>query len=399
MLKPKTIELVKSTIPLLENAGVAVTNHFYQRMFRFNPELKNIFNMSNQQSGRQQFALFSAIAAYAKNIENPAVLKSAIERIAHKHTSLFVQPEHYDIVGHHLLETLQELAPDTFTPEVKEAWAEAYGLLASVFIQREKSLYDTRENSKGGWRGTRRFVVQKKIKESELVTSFVLAPVDGAPLIDYQPGQYLSVRVKPNSAEYVEIRQYSLSDKFNGSHYRISVKREPLPLAGVVSNYLHDFVNEGDVVDAFPPAGDFVLKSIHAQNVLISAGVGLTPMVSMLETILDGQQDANSPVFFLHACETQNQHSFANRIDYLQRDYPQLNVFTWYNNVDVIPSTSQFQGFMDLKTIAQLLPLAVGDFYLCGPTGFMKFIKDQLISLGVAGERIHYEVFGPHSDL
>ncbi|MET0357650.1 MAG: globin domain-containing protein, partial [Cellvibrio sp.] len=249
MLNKKTIELVKSTIPILENAGVAITEHFYQRMFLFNPELKNIFNMSNQQSGRQQFALFNAIAAYAKNIENPSVLAAAIERITHKHTSLFIQPEHYDIVGHHLLETLQELAPDTFTPEVKSAWGEAYALLASIFIHREEQLYSNAEASKGGWRGTRRFVVQKKIKESDLVTSFVLAPLDGKVLIDYTPGQYLSVRVKPTTTEYVEIRQYSLSDKCNGINYRISVKREAAPLPGLVSNYLHDFLNVGDELD------------------------------------------------------------------------------------------------------------------------------------------------------
>jgi len=399
MLSTRTIELVKSTIPLLESAGVAITEHFYQRLFRFNPELKNIFNMSNQQSGRQQFALFNAIAAYAKNIENPAVLQAAIERIAHKHTSLFVQPEHYDIVGHHLLETLQELAPDAFTPEIKAAWAEAYGLLASVFIQREKDLYDTAEKSHGGWRGARRFMVQQKIKESDLVTSFILAPVDGGALINYEPGQYLSLRVKPDTAEYVEIRQYSLSNRFNGSHYRISIKREPVPLPGVVSNYLHDYVNEGDEVDVFPPSGDFFLKSIHAENVLISAGVGLTPMVSMLETILDGKNDKKSPVYFLHACETQSQHSFANRIDYLSREYPQLKAFTWYNNENVVTNNSQFHGFMDLKKVAEDLPLSSGEFYLCGPTGFMKFIKDQLLSMGVENERIHYEVFGPHNNL
>ncbi|MES2674518.1 MAG: NO-inducible flavohemoprotein [Pseudomonadota bacterium] len=399
MLSTRTIELVKSTIPLLESAGVAITEHFYQRLFRFHPELKNIFNMSNQQSGRQQFALFNAIAAYAKNIENPAVLQAAIERIAHKHTSLFVQPEHYDIVGHHLLETLQELAPDAFTPEIKAAWAEAYALLASVFIQREKDLYDTAEKSQGGWRGARRFVVIKKIKESDLVKSFILAPVDGGTLINYEPGQYLSIRVKPEAAEYIEVRQYSLSNKFDGSHYRISVKREPVPLPGVVSNYLHDHVNEGDEVEVFPPAGDFFLKSISAENVLISAGVGLTPMVSMLETILDGKNDKKVPVYFLHACETQSQHSFVNRIDYLSREYPQLKVFTWYNNENEQTNNSQFHGLMDLKAVAKDLPLPSGDFYLCGPTGFMKFIKDQLLDLGVASERIHYEVFGPHNTL
>ena len=115
MLSDKNIETIKSTIPLLEEAGPALTEHFYERMFSHNPELKHIFNLSNQNSGRQQVALFQAIAAYAKNIDNLAALTTAVERIAHKHTSFNIQENHYPIVGHHLIETLRELASDQFT--------------------------------------------------------------------------------------------------------------------------------------------------------------------------------------------------------------------------------------------------------------------------------------------
>ncbi len=162
MLSAQTIAIVKSTVPLLEGAGVAITNHFYQRMFQVNPELKDIFNMTNQHSGRQQFALFSAIAAYAKNIDNLSVLTETVERVAHKHTSFFIQPEHYDIVGHHLIETLRELAPDAFTPEVEQAWTEAYGVLANIFTGRERQLYNQTEQKPGGWYGPRRFFCERK---------------------------------------------------------------------------------------------------------------------------------------------------------------------------------------------------------------------------------------------
>ena len=196
MLSAHTIATVKSTIPLLESAGVAITDHFYQRMFRLNPELKNIFNMANQANGRQQFALFSAITAYAKNIDNLGVLSEVVERVAHKHTSFFIQPEHYDIVGHHLIETLRELAPDAFTPEVEQAWTEAYGALANIFINREGDLYKQTEQAPGGWLGPRKFTVLSKTPESSLVTSFVLSPVDGKPVIGYKPGQYLGIKVQ-----------------------------------------------------------------------------------------------------------------------------------------------------------------------------------------------------------
>ena len=134
MLTDKHIAIIKTTIPLLENAGSAMTTHFYQRLFVHNPELQDIFNMSNQHTGRQQVALFEAIAAYAKNIENLSALTTAVERIAQKHTSFNIQAEHYAIVGQHLIETLRELAPEAFTSNVEEAWTSAYQFLAGIFI-------------------------------------------------------------------------------------------------------------------------------------------------------------------------------------------------------------------------------------------------------------------------
>jgi len=401
MLSAQTMAIVKSTVPLLESAGVAITQHFYQRMFQFNPELKDIFNMTNQHNGRQQFALFSAIAAYAKNIDNLAVLTDTVERVAHKHTSFFIQPEHYDIVGHHLIETLRELAPEAFTAEVEQAWTEAYQFLAKIFIGRERQLYNHTEQKAGGWYGPRRFKVQAKIRESELVSSFVLVPTDGGAVADFLPGQYLGVKVKPADCDYYEIRQYSLSDKANGQSYRISVKREAGEVAGIactglVSNFLHDHIDAGDELDVLPPAGDFFLQAAHLPTVLISAGVGLTPMMAMLESIVATQQQ--TPVFFLHACENQQQHSFAVRLTQLTAEYPLLNNFTWYNKAQSSDVQNQLRGLMDLTRIADQLPLQSANFYLCGPTGFMQFAKTQLLGLGVNAAQIHYEVFGPHSD-
>ncbi|WP_419571385.1 NO-inducible flavohemoprotein [Rheinheimera sp.] len=396
MLSAEQIQLVKSTVPLLENAGVAVTDYFYKRMFTANPQLKNIFNMAHQASGKQQFALFSAVAAYAKNIDNLGALGAAVERIAHKHSSFVIEPAHYDIVGHHLIATLKELAPAQFTDDVAEAWTLAYQLLAGILIGREKQLYQQSSEATGGWSGARRFVVSEKTKESELVSSFVLTPEDGGPVIGYQPGQYLGVKVKPPYADYVEIRQYSLSDKANGRNYRISVKREEQPQPGLVSNYLHQHIQPGDVLELMPPAGDFYLKSQTVPTVLISAGVGLTPMLAMLETLVAAKADV--PVWYLHACENPQQHSFRQRISELQQQYPALQSYSWYQQPQ--PATAdEFCGLMQLDAIASELPLLTGQFYLCGPTGFMKFAKDQLLALGVHAEAIHYEVFGPHSDL
>lgn len=135
MLDAQTIATVKATIPLLVETGPKLTAHFYDRMFTHNPELKEIFNMSNQRNGDQREALFNAIAAYASNIDNLPALLPAVEKIAQKHTSFQIKPEQYNIVGSHLLATLDEM----FSPgqEVLDAWGKAYGVLANVFINRE----------------------------------------------------------------------------------------------------------------------------------------------------------------------------------------------------------------------------------------------------------------------
>ena len=396
MLSAQTIATVKSTVPLLESACVAITDHFYQRMFRLNPELKNIFNMANQANGRQQFALFNAIAAYAKNIDNLGALSEVVERVAHKHTSFFIQPEHYDIVGHHLIETLRELAPEAFTPDVEQAWVEAYGALAKIFINREGDLYNQSETAQGGWLGPRQFRVLSKTPESALVTSFVLTPVDGQPAIDYKPGQYLGVKVHPAHCDYVEMRQYSLSDKPNGVTYRISVKREQGEVNGLVSNHLHESVEQGDVIDILPPAGDFFQQNQHLPTVLISAGVGLTPMMSMLEATVESHP--TTEIHFLHACENPAQHSFIKRVAELEKNTPQLSTHTWYAS-QAPKADSVSTGLMSLASLGDALPISSGNFYICGPTGFMAFIKKQLLELGVKDAQIHYEVFGPHSDL
>lgn len=392
MLTQEHINIVKSTIPLLESAGPALTQHFYQRMFSHNPELKHIFNMTHQKTGRQSVALFEAIAAYAKHIDNLAALTTAVERIAHKHTSFNIQPEHYQIVGHHLLETLRELAPEAFTQQVEEAWTAAYFFLAQVFIDREGALYLERNHALGGWRNGRTFVVQEKRAESEYVTSFILVPADGGVVLGYQPGQYIGIEVTPEESDYREIRQYSLSQGSNGKDYRISVKREGVGSEnpGVVSHYLHNKVKVGDSVKLYAPAGDFFYVERNRPVVLISAGVGATPMQAILHTLAEQNK---SEVTYLYACNSAKEHTFAQETAKLVADHGwQQQV--WYRDE---ASEHALQGEMQLTQVS--LPVQDGDFYLCGPIGFMQYVVQQLLELGVEKERIHYEVFGPHAQL
>ncbi|WP_318358305.1 NO-inducible flavohemoprotein [Enterobacter sp.] len=396
MLDAQTIATVKSTIPLLVATGPKLTAHFYDRMFAHNPELKEIFNMSNQRNGDQREALFNAIAAYASNLENLAVLLPAVEKIAQKHTSFQIKPEQYNIVGTHLLATLDEL----YSPgqEVLDAWGKAYGVLAGVFINREAELYQEHASKTGGWEGTRAFRIVAKEPQSQLITSFEFEPVDGKPVADYQPGQYLGVWLKPDEFEYQEIRQYSLTRKADGKSYRIAVKRED---GGQVSNWLHNEASVGDVVHLAAPAGDFFM-TVEPQTpvTLISAGVGQTPMLAMLDTLSAAKHPAQ--VNWLHAAENGEVHAFAAEVQALGAALPNFTSHTWYRlpaEMDREEVRFDSEGLMELSQHESAFRDPMMQCYLCGPVAFMQFAAKQLIEIGVKAENIHYECFGPHKVL
>jgi len=188
-------DLIKATVPILKEQGVLLTTHFYNRMFTHNPELKNMFNMDNQQNKKQQTALAMAVLAYAENIENPAVLMPAVDSIGQKHTSLDIRPEHYAIVGKHLIASISEVLGQGATPAILDAWAAAYMQLAAIMTGHEQNLYDNQIKKQGGWTGWRPFIVKDKVRESDEITSFYLYPADAGPVADFTPGQYISVRL------------------------------------------------------------------------------------------------------------------------------------------------------------------------------------------------------------
>lgn len=396
MLDAQTIATVKATIPLLVETGPKLTAHFYDRMFTHNPELKEIFNMSNQRNGDQREALFNAIAAYASNIENLPALLPAVEKIAQKHTSFQIKPEQYDIVGAHLLATLDEM----FSPgqDVLDAWGKAYGVLAGVFINREAEIYQQNANKTGGWEGTRPFRIVAKTPRSALITSFEFEPVDDGAVADYQPGQYLAVWLKPEGFPHQEIRQYSLTRKADGKGYRIAVKRED---GGQVSSWLHNAANVGDVVHLAAPAGDFFMSVENNTPVtLISAGVGQTPMLAMLDTLAKSSHTAQ--VNWFHAAENGDVHAFADEVKTLGSSLPRFTAHTWYRqptDADRQAAAFDSEGLMDLSAMEGAFSDPAMQFYLCGPVGFMQFAAKQLVELGVKPESIHYECFGPHKVL
>jgi nitric oxide dioxygenase len=402
MLDQKTIEIIKSTVPVLEKHGETITTRFYQMMFGNHPELLNIFNHANQKQGRQQKALAGTVYAAAMYIDNLEAILPVVKQIAEKHRSLGILPEHYPIVGKHLLMAIKDVLGDAATDEIIDAWAQAYNVIADAFISIEAELYDETENQQGGWSGFRNFIVDRKVVESEVITSFYLTPEDNKAIAHFTPGQYISIKLEIAGEKFTHMRQYSLSDAPGKDYYRISVKRESGTdnPDGMVSNYLHDGVNQGDILKVSAPAGDFVLDTDkNTPVVLLSGGVGLTPMMSMLKTLAQVQPERN--VTFVHAAANGNVHALRDEVEELSTLDNVSSFFFYDSPTEEDRKNNRFdvEGYVTHEWLKETIDTKDADFYFCGPVPFMKAINRSLKEIGVATDRIHFEFFGPMGNL
>lgn len=392
-------QVIKATAPVLQEHGVAIVDLFYKRLLHDHPQLKNFFNLSHQATGVQSAALAHAIWAYASNIENPRALKSAISRVGNKHASLGVTAEMYPVVGEGLLAAIKDVLGGAANESVLDAWNVAYEQLAGYFISFEKELYEKAAATPGGWVGWRKFVISKKIHESDEIISFHVSPLDGGRLPTFTPGQFVSVRCLIPKLDLYQPRQYSLSDVPHGDHFQISVKRE-LAVGGnppgKVSNVLHETLAEGAEVEISMPFGDFVLDAnATTPVVLISGGVGLTPMMSMLKTVVE--KAPSRPVVFVHAARNSRVHAMKDDLLKIRSEHPGVARAIFYEGVS--PGDRQgvdfdYQGRIELAKIKGMVMLPDAEFYICGPMPFMKAQSQALEALGVSQDRIRMEVFG-----
>ncbi|KZT03605.1 globin-like protein [Laetiporus sulphureus 93-53] len=407
-LTPEQVQIIKSTVPILVEHGTTITTRFYQNMLNAHQELKNVFNNAHQISGNQPRALAHALFAYASNIDNLGALGPAVELICNKHASLYIRPEQYDIVGTYLLAEMNDFLGDAFTPAIHDAWAAAYWQLAKLMIDREAQLY----KSADGWTDWRPFRIQQKVRESEEITSFYLVPVDGGKLPKFLPGQYISVQMEVPDLKTLQARQYSLSDAPGKDYYRISVKRETgvdmanrasIAHPGYISNILHDHKQEGDIIRVSHPYGDFYFDPAagpaDAPVVLISGGVGLTCLTSILNTLTE--QHTSRPISWIHAARTQKVRAFVDHMSDVVRE--NSNVHTVFYTTTPAPEDVRSMhyhhaGRMDLGKLDREKDLFVSDkrtqYFVCGPVSFMVDMERVLKGYGIEEGRVHVELYG-----
>lgn len=382
-LTPEQAEIVTQTLPVVGANIEKITPNFYNRMFAAHPELiADTFNRGNQKQGAQQKALAASVATFAATLVDPdaPAPEELLSRIGHKHISVGIKPEQYPIVHKHLFDAIEEiLTPEVFQGAVRDAWDAVYLEMQRVLINFEKGLYDDLGVEAGDVFRVAHVVSREERGDDVAVFSVKL---DDETPVSYLPGQYISVRqTMPDGAG--QLRQYSLVGGEEGV-LTFAVRRvdasEDLP-AGEVSTQLWEKVQPGDAIEISLPAGDLVLDTKSDDPVvLISAGIGATPMIGMLDALVAA--DSKRDVVVLHADRAENTDALRaernNAVSALVNARQQV----WYEP-DLMDLTD-----VDLPEGAQ--------FYLCGGNGFLQAVRDQLAKRGVNRNNIHFELFSPN---
>ncbi|HKP41693.1 globin domain-containing protein [Mycobacterium sp.] len=393
-LEPHHAEIVSATLPLIGAHIDEITAEFYRQMFGNHPELlRNLFNRGNQAQGAQQRALAASIATFATHLVDPDLPHPAelLSRIGHKHASLGVTADQYPIVHDNLFAAIVAvLGADTVTDEVAAAWDRVYWIMAQTLIDLEHDLYVAAGVPDG--EVYRRARVISRVDDPSGVVLLTVRPM-GEPFSGFVPGQYVSVGVTMADGAR-QLRQYSLVNAAGTDDLTFAVKPvggvegEP---AGEVSTWIAANVCVGDILDVTVPFGDLPAPQGGEPLVLISAGIGVTPMIGILEFLVSEVPD--TPVRVLHADRSDQSHPLRERQHELLAQLPNATLDVWYEDGLTAGQAGVHPGLLTLDGID--LPEAA-QIYLCGNNGFVQAVRSQLVARGVPAARVHCELFSPN---
>lgn len=387
MLSETSRPVIEATLPIIGERIGEITKKFYAGMFAARPELLDgMFSRANQQNGAQQKALAGSIAAFATHlVQHPETLpESILARIAHKHTSLGIQPDQYQIVFEHLFAAIAEDLGDAATDEVVAAWTEVYWLMADALVKIETGLYAEQANDRvyAPWR-----LASREAVGTDCVT-FRFVPADDTAVSVAKAGQFVSIRL-PLADGLRQVRQYSLSDNVASTTERVLTTK--LDTGGEVSPHMHANLQVGDVVELSNPYGDITLDMEGAPIIIATAGIGCTPSASALQALAELESERH--VLVLHAEQREDNWALKDQMRSAVQALPNAELKLWLEDATTkSEDTLAAEGFMDLTGVE--LP-ANALMYLCGPLPFMRAVRSQAIAAGVPAMNIHYEVFGP----
>lgn len=375
MLNEKERDIIKETVPVLQQKGEEITSYFYNRMFTRHPELKNMFNQTNQKKGLQSTALAQSVLAAATNIDDLTRIMPVVKEIAYKHCALQVPEAGYDIVGENLLAAIQNVLGLPEDDVIIATWAKAYGEIASVFINVEKDIYDEM-----AWDGFKPFEIINIEPTTSDIKVFTVKSNEYN-LSKFEEGQYITVDVESDKLEYRAKRHYSIIE---GDEHTLTfaVKRDVTDFhEGEVSTILHDEMQIGRTIDLSAPVGGFGVVNNTAPQLFIGSGIGVTPLIPMFNEVAS----SNVKVDFIQNVENIEEIPFYSRIE----DIANNN-----DNASYIIHDKQKTGYMDATYLSQFIS-ADTEIYVCGGVKFLKSIITTLKEMGVEEQRLHFESFIP----
>jgi ferredoxin-NADP reductase len=311
----------------------------------------------------------------------------AIERVATGQEAMTVREVSalLYLPGH----TVRQLRRALAIPALSQGWRGSFEALLEQAEQGATGNRGLAPPSSGppAWAGLRPFRVADVVRESRTISSFVLEPVDGAPLPAFRPGQYLTLRVQPAGAPRALLRSFSLSSAPDPRRYRLGIKRE-----GVVTTYLHEQLEPGDEIEVGAPRGLFTLAEGDGPVVLVSAGVGATPVLAMLDSL--AAEGSAREVWWIHGARNRAEHAFAGTVRRRLAALPHARSHVRYSRPQPSDRDYDAEGRVTLEALEDLGVPTAADYYLCGPLPWMRGLAAGLLAWGAAPERIHTEIFG-----
>ena len=375
MLTENEKAIIKETVPVLQEKGTEITSFFYKRMFNQHPELKNMFNQTNQKRGLQSTALAQSVLAAALNIEDLTRILPVVKEIAYKHCALQVPPAGYDIVGENLIAAIEHVLSLENDNPIVQTWTKAYGEIANVFISVEKEIYEQM-----AWSGFKPFELIDIEQVTDNIKLFTIKSTE-IDLSQFEPGQYITVDVESEKLPYRAKRHYSIVEG-NVDQLSFAVKRDVTENnEGEVSTILHDEFKVGDMINLSAPVGDFTLNHVSKPQLFIGSGIGVTPLVPMFRHVVYSQGTAQ----FIQNTNDIDQIPFQEKLSEIANNE---------DNASYIIHDKNQNGYIDAEYLKQYLTDDT-EIYVCGGTEFLKSIISILKEIGVATERVHFESFIP----
>jgi len=378
-MSQETIDMIVATAPAVAPKMLDITKCFYEKIITRHPSLKKYFNMSNNVpvSDHQPKALAASAIAYATNITDLTPLLvpgGAVAAICNRHVALGIHPMQYVVVHENLMEAIVDILGDIVTPEIGAAWSEAVLFLAKAFIDTEESLYQMVEQREGGWSGFAEFEVTKIVDLTDTVRQVSFKPPKDSPLAGknfaFTAGQYLSLQIDMDGDGLSAPRHFTATSPVGADYLQCTIKKVP---GGKLTGYVHDHLKVGDKVCLSTPMGVFTAPEEPTNTVLMSAGIGVTPMVNLKRALGDAVK------LVVHVAKSPEKHAYRKFFE------DSSNIFKY---------TSQ-TGRPTAESLVEETLEKVGtdnDFFICGPEQWMDDVQKVLLAKGA--KKVVCEVFG-----